>query len=165
MIPGNLITRSMGIVLIWTMLSIAISARAEVPPMSDEQLTDRADLIATGYVDSVVERDEVQYPAEETVERSAVDRLIGFFSPRPKLVTANYTITMEVVQVDKGMLPPGEHRIQFTGRQNVQTPEHWMGGANTLRLQLQSGDTIKVYLAREDNQWVLFHHMGLWLRR
>ncbi|MDP9651532.1 hypothetical protein [Paraburkholderia caledonica] len=106
----------------------------------------------------------MSYPDDKD-ERSAVDLMIGFFRPRPKLVTANYTVTMEVDQIEIGELPPGEHRIQFTGWQNVKTPPHWMGGSNTLRLPLQSGDEIKVYLERHDNQWVLFHHMGIWMRR
>ncbi|KFG97190.1 hypothetical protein GQ56_0111575 [Burkholderia paludis] len=165
MLAGNLIAARFCIAIASTVMMLAMPVRAEVPPMSDDQLASQADLIATGYVDSVVEHDEVRYPDEESVERSAVDALVDFFRPRPRLVTAIYTVTMEVQQIDKGALPPGERRLQFTARENVQTPKHWMGGTNTLRLSLQSGDTIRVYLERNDDQWVLFHHMGLWLRR
>jgi hypothetical protein len=162
--PGGLATTGFFVLLTSLVLVIAIPAHAVVPPMSEDQLTERAELIATGYVDSVTEHDEVQYPVDDADELSIADRLVGLFKPRAKLVTAIYTITMEVEHVDKGELPPGEHQIQFRGFQNVKTPEHWMGGADTLRLHLQPGDTIKVYLDREGDKWALFHHMGIWLR-
>ena len=130
---------------------LALTVYAEVPPMSDKQLTNQAALIATGYVKAVSVRDEVVHP--------------NWSQHWVKLVTAYFTVTMEVENVEKGALAPGEHQIQFTGYRNVETPRHWVGGTNTLRLDLRTGDTIKVYLQREQNQWVLFHHMGIWLRR
>lgn len=161
----DLVATGLRIAVIGAMLPIAIPAYPEVPPLSDEQLTEHADLIVTGYVESMTERDEVRYPVEMGVEQSAFEKLVEFFGPRPKLVSAIYTVTVNVEQVEKGELPSGEQRIQFTGQCNVVTPKHWMGGTNTMRVSLQPGDGVKVYLERDGDHWRLFHHMGLWMRR
>jgi hypothetical protein len=126
---------------------VSMPALAEVPPMSDAQLMSQAALIASGYVVSVSERD-----AREVRDGGL-------------LVTAHYVVTMAVEQVQKGKLLPGQHEIRFTGYRNTETPPHWVGGSNTLRLELQAGDLIKVYLAHDGNDWVLFHHNGIWMSR
>jgi hypothetical protein len=159
----DVVKRRLCIAVISAVMLTAASAQAEVPPMSEERLAEHAELIATGYVETVVEHDDVQYP-DDAGNRSTLDAIVSLFEGRPKLVTATYTVTMEVEHLDKGTLAPGEHQIQFTGFQNKETPAHWMGGANTLRLHLEPGDTIKVYLDREGDTWALFHHMGIWLR-
>jgi len=131
-------------------LSVCAVLRAEVPPVSDAQLATDATLIATGRITAVSERDESSYPGE---------RMAG------ALVTAHYTVTMEVISVEKGSLSPADYSLQFTGYSNTHVPAHWVGGTNTMRLDLRSGDEIKVYLRQEGDHWVLFHHLGLWLRR
>src|ERR1700748_716669 len=112
-------------------ITLGAPALAEVPPMSKQQLTQAATLIASGYVTAISERDEVTYP------------------DHAKLVVAHETVTMVVTHVEKGALPPAKPEIRFTGWHITEQPPHWVGGSNTLRLPLQIGDSIKVYLARE----------------
>lgn len=131
-------------------LSAFTVLRAEVPPVSDAQLADDATLIATGFVTTVSNRDDTSYPG---------GRMAG------ALVTTHYTVTMEVSHVEKGSLSSSDHSLQFTGSFNTRVPAHWVGGTNTMRLEVRPGDEIKVYLRREGDHWVLFHHSGLWLRR
>ena len=125
------------------------SVWAEVPPISDEQLANQATLIVTGFITAISERDETTHPSKDS---------------RATLVTADYTVTMTVETVEKGNLPHNNHTLQFTGYRNIHVPVHWMGGTNTLRLDLQAGDEIKVYLEGKEGHWALFHHMGIWLR-
>ncbi|WP_125903152.1 hypothetical protein [Luteibacter rhizovicinus] len=80
-------------------------------------------------------------------------------------MTAHYTVTMDVSSVEKGSLSAEDRSLQFTGYSNTHVPAHWVGGTNTMRLEVRPGDEIKVYLQREGDHWVLFHHLGLWLRR
>ncbi|WP_442680421.1 hypothetical protein ACSBM8_04285 [Sphingomonas sp. ASY06-1R] len=124
------------------------TARAELPPMSDAAMQSAAELIATGIVTAVSERDDVSYPAKGQ-----------------KLVTGHWTVTVSVGSIEKGRLAPGEKNLRFTGSRNVVVPKSWVGGTNTLRLTPQVGDEVKVYLERTDGEWRLFHHLGLWLRR
>ena len=116
--------------------------------MSDADMQSAAELIATGIVINVSEKDETSYPARGQ-----------------KLVRETWTITMNVEAVEKGQLAPGESAIRFTGERNVAVPKGWLGGTNTLRLTLQPGDEVKAYLIREAGGWRLFHHLGLWMRR
>ena len=127
---------------------LGATARAEVPPLSDAAMQSAADLIATGIVTGVAEKDETSYPA-----------------PGQKLVTGTWTITMTIEAVEKGRLAPGETAIRFTGERNVAVPKSWLGGTNTLRLTLQPGDEVKAYLIRESGGWRLFDHFGLWMQR
>lgn len=123
-------------------------AGAEVPPMSDSALEAAADLVVTGVVTAVSEKDETSYPARGQ-----------------KLVTAHYTVTLQVEAVEKGrQLAPAE-TLRFTGERNVVSPRSWLGGTNTLRLTLLPGDEVKAYLAQRSGEWHLLHHQGLWLRR
>jgi hypothetical protein len=124
------------------------AAWAEVPPISDADMRSAAELIATGFVTEVAERDEVSYPARGQ-----------------KLVTGHWTVTLRVGTIEKGQLAPGEKNLRFTGERNVVVPKSWVGGSNTLRLTPQVGDEAKVYLVRAGGGWRLFHHLGLWLRR
>lgn len=120
------------------------SSRAEVPPMGDAQLQAMAGLIVTGHVVSVSVRKEVH--REGALER---------------LVMAYHTVTMTVDSVQKGTVPGQAKQISFVGENNIETPKRWVGGSNTLRIPLHQGDHIKVYLVRQDDSWVLFHHMGI----
>ena len=127
---------------------LGMAARAEVPPMSDAAMQSAAELIATGIVTGVSEKDETSYPARGQ-----------------KLVTGTWTITIDVEAVEKGRLAPGETAVRFTGERNVAVPKGWLGGTNTLRLTPQPGDEVKAYLVSESGGWRLIHHLGLWIRR
>ena len=127
---------------------VGTASWAEVPPISDADMRSAAELIATGIVTAVSERDEVSYPSQGQ-----------------KLVTGHWTITLSVGTIEKGQLASGERNLRFTGERNVVVPKPWVGGSNTLRLTPQVGDEVKVYLVRTAGEWRLFHHLGLWLRR
>ncbi len=131
--------------LVWL---VSATARAEVPPISDADLQSGAELIVTGYVTNVTERDDVSYPAKGQ-----------------RLVVGRWTVTLHMEAVEKGQLPPGNKELRFTGYRNIVVPRGWVGGTNTLRLTPRVGDEVKVYLTRSEDDWQLFHHLGLWLRR
>ncbi|MGI4800683.1 MAG: hypothetical protein ACRYG8_43005 [Janthinobacterium lividum] len=123
-------------------------ARAEVPPMSDSALEAAADLVVTGVVTALSEKDETSYPARGQ-----------------KLVTAHYTVTLQVEAVEKGRQFAPAETLRFTAERNVTVPRSWLGGTNTLRLTLLPGDEVKAYLLQQSGEWRLFHHQGLWVRR
>jgi len=131
-------------------LAVSAAVQAEVPPVSDAQLATDATLIASGRVTAVSELDDSTYPGGKK---------------EGALVTAHYTVTMDVSSVEKGSLSAEDRSLQFTAYSNTHVPAHWVGGTNTMRLEVRPGDEIKVYLQREGDHWVLFHHLGLWLRR
>ena len=116
--------------------------------MSDADLQSRAELIVTGYVTNVTERDDVSYPAKGQ-----------------RLVTGNWTVTLHVEAVEKGQLAAGREEVRFTGYRNIAVPQGWVGGTNTLRLTPMVGDEVKAYLMNSEGEWRLFHHLGLWVRR
>ena len=82
---------AMAFMLVWL---VSATARAEVPPISDADLQSGAELIVTGFVTNVTERDDVSYPAKGQ-----------------RLVVGHWTVTLHVEAIEKGELTPGNREL------------------------------------------------------
>ena len=122
------------------------SARAIPPPLTDEQLSSSADLIATGTVRSIKERDEVSHP--------------GVGAERGTLVIAHLTVAVEVQGVEKGSVPGASRTIRLITEQIKSKPEGWVGGPLSPP-DLRVGNRVKVFLVQDKAVWAPINGQGI----
>ena len=106
-------------------------ARAIPPPLTDEQLVASADLIATGTVQGIKERDEVSHPYDGSRYRT--------------MVMAYLTVTVRVQGMEKGSMPPGNRTVCFIVEQFKVRPKDMVGGPISPP-DLRVGNRVKVFL-------------------
>lgn len=116
-------------VLVALSLTLAASARAALPPMSDEEKQESSDSIIVGRVISV---------------RSWTDR------PEPGYVDTKYKIVVQVDRVEKGDWPKAGQQITLTEFQARSRPKMWGGPLGQMSIPNQ-GNRVRVYI-RDDGQ-------------
>jgi hypothetical protein len=115
------------------------SSRAEVPPMSEAELSRTADLIVSGRVAAVH----------------------SWMDERGEYVDARYTVAIDVGSIEKGEIKGNDKRIEFHAWRMIRRPRYWVGNGGTLRVDLKEGDNIKVYLTGGPESWGMFSRSGI----
>jgi hypothetical protein len=134
-------------------LALVPAAQAMLPPQTDAQLRDRAEVIVTGQVTQVSEK----------VVRHQEDSAGSRIYPRAQrlMIRNDDTITLRVASIEKGQLGPDSSSVTFSAYHFVQVPRGWVDGDDTLDVTLHVGDKIKVYLDHDSQGWKLFHAQGM----
>jgi hypothetical protein len=130
----------------------ATPAIAVMPPITDVQLQQSAELVVTGRVIGIDMKKDTSYPDH-----------VGFrLWYRNRLVRAIYTVTISADRIDKGVLDQGAKQVVFTAWSPIEVPEGFMIENITMRPNLRVGDRVKVFLAQnEPGAWSIFHEQGL----
>lgn len=135
----TVMTKTIGLWMLAVVVACGVgrsgSVRAEVGPLSMDQLNNEATLIAIGHVTRILERDETD----------------GEF------VVAHFTVRMNLMKVEKGSLPPESSELEFTGVRTLRKPPGFVGRLVTLREDLNVGDSVRVFLEREADHWQIWH--------
>lgn len=116
-------------------IGASVTTRAAVGPISMVGVQDEAQIIAIGHITRVLERDEKKG-----------DYLLG-----------HITVTMNLMKVEKGSLPPESQELEFTGIKMLGWPAGMVGASSTIRDDLAVGDRVRVYLRRDGDHWQVWH--------
>jgi hypothetical protein len=114
-------------------------AKAEVPPMSEAELSRTADLIVSGRVAAVH----------------------SWMDERGEFVDARYTVVIDVGSIEKGEIKGDGKRIEFLAWRTIRRPLGWVGPGGTLKVDLKEGDNVKVYLTGGAGSWAMFSRSGI----
>jgi len=122
---------------------MAVPVGAEVPPMSEDQLSQAADLVVSGRVVAV------------RVSQKKWTTTAGNFAD------ANYTVVIDVNSIEKGDIGGHNHQIEFHAWREVKRPRGLVGDGGTLQTDLKRDDNVKIYLKRGAVAWELFSRSGI----
>jgi hypothetical protein len=137
----------------WTVMALSIASPllAEVPPLKEEELREKAQLVVVGSVKGIKTRE---------------------VSPQSGFVNINYTLTVSVQSVEKGQLETDDKSIVVHAWSAKKRPSGWAGPGGHYALKgdrglayLKKGSGVQLFLQRKkDGTYDILSPNGFTLR-